>query len=541
MANFKGTGSKDALTGTSEADVIAGNGGRDVLVGAGGDDVMHGGGGDDRMSGDAGNDVMFGSNGSGGKVDMTKFTIAEAVKGVVTFDYESAGYKNALGMYKIGADGKIFDVKVLFANASLKGSGGDLIGGKSSVGVDLNAGDRVGFFVVPNGFAQKEMDKLLSDTKGSFKFVDAKGNAGNVNTASELKLVHVNAGGKETDIKSQYGTSVFHSARGAEGGLNGDHYKHVIGDADTSKGTVKIGFEDLWKGGDKDFDDSVFTFSIGATNAALLAKDSKPSTKSTDDDVMSGGDGADRMMGMAGNDTMDGGNGNDAMWGNSGNDVIDGGAGDDKIAGGSGNDVLRGGAGNDHMRGDTGNDRFVADEGNDTIIGGAGFDTIDFSAAKVGVTVDLNAHVASGLGNDTIWGVEHVLGSAFNDKLSGDKGANVLAGGAGDDVLRGRGGADKLSGGEGDDTFVWFAKDVVDAKGRSLGVDVITDFSQGDQLDLRNIFGGKFEDDSVVIKDDGKSSHVYAKIGGAHVEVAVLEGYSGHNAAELMKDGMLLV
>jgi serralysin len=541
MANFKGTGSKDALTGTDKADVMAGNGGRDVLVGGGGDDVMHGGGGDDRMAGDAGNDVMHGSNGSGGKVDMTKFTIAEAVKGVVTFDYESAGYKNALGMYKIGADGTIYDVKVLFSNASLKGSGGDLVGGKSSVGVDLKAGDRVGFFVVPNGFAQNGMDKLLADTKGSFKFVDAKGAAGNVNSTGELKLVHVSDAGKATDIKSQYGTSVFHSARGAEGGLNGDKYKHVIGDADTSKGTVKIGFEDLWKGGDKDFDDSVFTFSIGSTNAALLSKESKPSTKSSDHDTMSGGDGNDQMMGMAGNDTMDGGAGNDAMWGNSGNDVLNGGAGDDTVSGGSGDDVLRGGDGNDALRGDTGNDRFVADAGNDRIVGGAGFDTIDFSEAKAGVSVDLNAHTASGLGDDTIWGVERVLGSAFADKLSGDKAANVLAGGAGDDVLRGRGGADKLSGGEGDDTFVWFAKDVVDAKGRSMGVDVVTDFEQGDRIDLRNIFGGKIEDDSVVIKDDGRSSHVYAKIGGAHVEVAVLEGYSGHSAAEMMKDGMLLV
>ncbi len=541
MATFKGTGSKDALTGTGEADAMAGNGGRDVLVGNGGDDVMHGGGGDDRMSGDAGNDVMFGSNGSSGKVDMTKFTIAEDVKGVVTFNYESAGYQNALGMYKIGADGTISGVTVLFANASLKGSGGNLIGGKSSVDVDLKAGDRVGFFVVPNGFAQKDMDKLLSDTKGSFKFVDAKGNAGNVNTSSELKLVHVAANGKEADIKSQYGTSVFHSARGVEGGLNGDHYKHVMGDVDTSSGTVKIGFEDLWKGGDKDFDDSVFTFSIGSTNAALLAKEAKPSTKSSDDDLMTGGDGADTMMGMSGRDTMDGGNGRDAMWGNSGDDVMDGGAGDDEIAGGAGNDVLRGGAGNDMLRGDTGDDRFMADEGNDAVVGGAGFDTIDFTEAKAGVKVDLNAHVASGLGDDTIWGVERVLGSAFADKLSGDKGANVLVGGAGDDVLRGRGGVDTLSGGEGDDTFVWFAKDVVDAKGRSLGVDVITDFKQGDRIDLRNIFGGKVEDDSVVIKDDGKNSHVYAKIGGAHVEVAVLEGFHGVSAADMMKDGMLLV
>lgn len=541
MANYTGTGSKDTLTGSDANDVMTGNGGVDALSGGGGSDVMFGGGGDDRLAGDAGNDVMFGSSGLGGKADMSKFTIAEDVKGTVTFDYELAGYKNALGMYKIGADGTIYDVQMLFANASLKGSGGDLVGGKSSVGVDLKAGDRVGFFVVPNGFAQNGMDKLLSDTKGSFKFVDGKGGVGNVNSTSELKLVHVSDKGKATDIKSQYGTSVFHSSGAGDGGLNGDKFKHVAGDIDTTSGTVKIGFEDLWKGGDKDFDDSVFTFSIGTTNAALLAKEGGRPGRTSDDDVMSGGDGNDKMLGMAGNDKMDGGSGNDAMWGNSGNDIISGGDGDDRVVGGSGNDVLRGGSGNDVIRGDSGADVVFAGAGDDAINGGSGFDTLDFSEVKNGVVVDLNAHSATGAGNDKIWGMEQVVGSQFDDRISGDKGVNFLLGGAGEDVLRGRGGADVLAGGEGDDTFVWFAKDVIDGKGQSLGIDVVRDFEVGDRLDLRNVFGGKAGDDLVVIKDDARGAHVFANIGGVHVEVAVLEGWQGHTAADMLKDGMLLV
>jgi Ca2+-binding RTX toxin-like protein len=541
MALLTGTGSKDALTGTDDQDVLAGNGGGDVLVGGGGEDVMHGGGGDDRLSGDAGNDVMFGSSGLGGKVDMSKFTIAEDVKATVTFNYESAGYKNALGMYKIGADGTIYDVQVLFANASLKGSGGDLVGGKSSVGLDLKAGERIGFFVVPNGYAQRGMDKLLSDTNGSFKFVDSKGNAGNVNGGSELKLVHVSDKGRETDIKSQYGTSVFHSVAGADGALNGDKFKHVSGEVDTINGTVKVGFEDLWKGGDKDFDDSVFTVSLGSTNAALLAKESTGSAKSSDNDVMVGGDGDDRIMGMAGDDTVDGGDGNDQLWGNSGNDAIDGGAGQDKLAGGAGNDVLNGGAGDDNIRGDSGNDVIVADDGNDVINGGSGFDTLDFSLVGNGVEVDLNAHRASGAGHDTITGIEAVIGSDFADRLIGNKNANVLSGGDGDDVLRGRGGADTLAGGDGRDTFQWFAKDVVGANGQSLGVDLIKDFQVGDRLDLRHVFEGGAGADSVLIRDAADGAHVFANVGNALVEVAVLEGWQGHSASDMMKDGMLLV
>ena len=71
----------------------------------------------------------------------------------------------------------------------MKGSGGDLVSGKSSVGLDLVAGDRLGFFVVPDGFSQKGMANLLDDAKGGWKFVDAKGNPGNVDGGKELKLV----------------------------------------------------------------------------------------------------------------------------------------------------------------------------------------------------------------------------------------------------------------------------------------------------------------------------------------------------------------
>ena len=50
--------------------------------------------------------------------------------GSVTFEGETAGYQNAIGMYKIAADGTISDVKILFANGSVTGSGGDLKAGR---------------------------------------------------------------------------------------------------------------------------------------------------------------------------------------------------------------------------------------------------------------------------------------------------------------------------------------------------------------------------------------------------------------------------
>ncbi len=531
-----------SVQGSDSNDLQFGGGRNDTMAGNGGNDRMHGGGGNDAMSGGTGDDVMFGESGRGGRADMTKLSVAESMHGSVTFNSESAGYKNALGMYKIAADGTIHDVSILWANASLKGSGGNLLANQSNVGFELAAGERLGFFVVPDGYSQKEMAKLLEDQKGSFKFTDAKGNPGNINAGAELKLVHVSEKGGESVIKSTYGTSVFHSVDNGSMGLNGDKLNHVVAKVDVATGAVRIGFEDLKGGGDKDYDDSVFTLNLGSTNAALVSKIAVAKVAGTKDDVMSGGDGNDTMFGMSGHDRMDGGAGNDRMWGNSGNDVLMGGDGNDDLRGGSGDDELHDGAGNDRVRGDSGNDRIVAGEGDDSYVGSAGFDTVDFSGAKAGVMVDLNAHVATGMGTDKLDGIEAVVGSAFNDTIKGDKAANTLDGGAGDDVLRGLGGADKLIGGAGHDTFAWHSKDVIDG-GKHKGVDTIVDFSKEDVLDFSKLLAGQkwsSIDDVVAIKDDGKSSHVYANLGGQWTEIATLEGFTGHTATDMLKDGMIL-
>ncbi len=577
MSVINGTGSQETLVGASEADIIFAEGGNDVVKGGAGDDRIHGGGGDDLLIGNAGNDIIFGAATAGGRVDMDKFRIFEDTTAEITFMGESAGYKNTLGMYKIAADGTIYDVEIVFANASLKGSGGDLVSGESSVSVDLKAGDRVGFFVVPNAFAQSGMAKLLSDESAAFKFVDANGAAGNVNNGGELKLVQVDAKGMETVVKSAYGTSVFHSYGGAEAGLNGDRFDHVKGNVDVATGKVEIGFEDLWKGGDQDFDDSVFTIDIGQTNAALLPKEGTGAPASSDNDVILGGQGDDQLFGMRGDDLIKGGAGDDRIWGNSGDDDLRGGAGDDEIYGGSGNDILRGGAGNDYLEGNSGDDDlrggegddeiwgnsgndvirdgagndkvyggsgddiFIAGDGDDYYEGGSGFDTLDYSASKVGIVADLSKHTVTGFGNDEVWSVERLVGSRFDDEIKGDKRDNVLEGGRGDDVIRGLGGADTLTGGKGNDTFVWFAKDIVDEKtGEHLGVDRITDFEVGDVIDLHELFKGqKFDNVSDVVRiADGKNgAMVSVKLGEGFVDVVTVDGVS---ADDLLSQGLIL-
>ncbi|MBL8884128.1 MAG: DUF4114 domain-containing protein [Hyphomicrobium sp.] len=572
-----GNNSANKIEGDDHDSVIFGEGGNDVLIGNGGNDRVHGGAGDDDMSGGDGNDTMFGAATVGGKVDMTKFRITEDTTAKVTFNSETADYKNALGFYKIAANGTISNVQIMFANASLAGSGGNLVANVSSLDVALKAGETIGFFIVPNGYSQSGMASLLSDKTATFKFVDASGKPGNVNAGSQLKLVQVAKNGTETVVKSAYGTTVFHSVDDGTKGLNGDGMKHAVGTVDNINGTVKIGFEDLKGGGDKDFDDSVFTVSIGTTNSALLAKEATKVSRSTDNDKMTGDNGDDVMFGMAGDDKMDGGAGNDRMWGNAGNDDMSGGDGNDDVRGGkgddhlmggagddhlagntgndtieggngndvlmgdSGNDVLDGGAGNDSMVGGSGDDRFYGGAGDDTISGGSGFDTLDYTkVASGGVNIDMSKHIAtgSGIGHDTISGIERVIGTNFADIIKGSKDANVIDGGAGNDVIRGLGGADTMTGGSGKDTFVWGLKDV------GSGVDHITDFGAGDKLDLHELLKGqKFGSISDVVKvsDAAAGSTVSVKVGTAMVDVVVLDNVHTTSAIELQKAGMILV
>lgn len=127
----------------------------------------------------------------------------------------------------------------------------------------------------------------------------------------------------------------------------------------------------------------------------------------------------------------------DVLTGTAGVDVLDGGVGDDALDGGLADDTLIGGA------------------GADSLTGGGGIDTSSHAGAAASVRADLE-FAAFSLGEaagDTYLSVENLTGSAFNDDLRGDGGANTLVGGEGRDFLTGRLGDDTLIGGDGNDVL----------------------------------------------------------------------------------------
>ncbi len=175
--------------------------------------------------------------------------------------------------------------------------------------------------------------------------------------------------------------------------------------------------------------------------------------------------GNDTVRAGGGNDTIFGGDGNDSLRGDAGNDVVHGDAGNDTVRGDAGNDLLFGGTGNDLLRGGDNDDTLIGGDGADTLQGEDGNDTASYVTSGTGVSVTINGSANTGgdAAGDTLSGIENLIGSAFNDVLTGDgaanrieggDGADLISGGAGNDTLIGDSGDDTISGGAGNDSMV---------------------------------------------------------------------------------------
>ena len=156
--------------------------------------------------------------------------------------------------------------------------------------------------------------------------------------------------------------------------------------------------------------------------------------------------------------------------------VIEGDAGSETIVGID--DGIR-----EVLSGLDGNDTLEGREGSDSLRGGDGFDLASYASAPVGVTASLHSqNLNTGHANgDDYHSVEGLLGSPFDDTLTGDIGPNVLDGREGNDTLTGRFGHDALVGGLGEDTAAFL---------QNLGQYTVEDF--GDRVRVSGPDGGDF-------------------------------------------------
>ncbi|RDI60779.1 calcium-binding protein [Microvirga subterranea] len=252
------------------------------------------------------------------------------------------------------------------------------------------------------------------------------------------------------------------------------------------------------------------TFLAGSGNDSMEGGDGADTfSAGLGDDTAEGGAGNDTMIGGAGQDSLSGGADNDDISGGDDDDILAGGAGADKLSGGSGfdtadyrgsgfavtihlsadsttpgtgsggdaegdtlssiervygstkDDSLYGSTSVDVLDGWTGNDTLVGGGGADYLLGNGGFDTADYSASGAAVSIVLNSDQAlfgTGSGGDAegdqLNSVERVIGSLFNDTLTGGTGPEWLEGNDGADTISLNSGNDTALGGRGDDTLL---------------------------------------------------------------------------------------
>ena len=376
---------------------------------------------------------------------------------------------------------------------------------------------------------------------------------------------YITAGAGDDQIKAQDGNDIVFAGDGDDtvlGGKGNDELHGANGD-DTLKGSSGVdklygeagndtlrggNGNDLLNGGAGDDDlsggkDNDGFFGGGGND--YIKGDSGNDTAFGDggDDILIGGSGLDTLYGGSGRDTLKGGSGDDKLFGgndddvlkgNSGNDRVFGDSGNDQLFGQKGNDILDGGLGNDSISGGSGNDTIFASTGLDTIDGDGGYDTLDFSNITAGVDINASSKQASGPVTTSFDSIERFIGSDFADTFRGSDKVNTFEAGAGNDTIRSAGGADVLTGGQGDDTYIYFARDVVDGNGVNRGVDTITDYAQGDIIDVRDIAKGDANAVSLSVGSQGVT--VSALIDGTFQDVAVLGGVQDVNSVSVMID-----
>ena len=191
---------------------------------------------------------------------------------------------------------------------------------------------------------------------------------------------------------------------------------------------------------------------------------------------------------------------------------------------------------------------FAVSQGNDSIDGGGGVNTLDASAFGEAVSVDLSAGtLQDGDGdNQTLANIQNVIGTAYNDTLTGDDGDNSLQGGDGSDRFMASGGNDTLDGGAGFNTG--------DLSGASTGI--YADLNDGDVHDqigdfqswsnIQAVQGSAYDDtllgddnDNLLVGGDG-SDDIHGAggndtlMGGAGDDT--LDGGDGTNTADYSGD-----
>ncbi|MEO1641947.1 MAG: calcium-binding protein, partial [Pseudomonadota bacterium] len=377
------------IFGDDDAETITGSAIADFISGGAGDDTLNGFDGNDTIEGGAGADILNGGNGND------------------TLSYASSDARVSIHLGRL--------------TASEGHAEGDTISGfENAIGSDFN--DSLAGSAGNNILDGGDGDDNLNAGRGRDTLIGGNGN-------------DILTGGGDNDILiGGAGDDSLNGANGSGSGAGtgdiavfaGNRADFVVGvsaSGQTRVGDIRTngteGVDQLRLISNLQFDDGTFLTADEVDTTIILGRNGN--------DTIALDGAAIQLFGFGGDDTLTGNDLNNDIQGGDGDDVIEGGLGDDTMDGGDGFDTLSYAS-------------FVAADG----VTGLTINTTFFSTA----TFD-----AGPLGTDSIRNFEALVGSAFNDTLTGD--FDLIDGGAGDDTLQitpGIGVPDFI-GGEGIDTF----------------------------------------------------------------------------------------
>ncbi|MCC1494027.1 S8 family serine peptidase [Cognatishimia sp. F0-27] len=576
----------DSLDGGSNNDTLHGGGGNDSLDGGSNSDTLRGGDGNDTLVAGFGADLFDGGDGTdllqiaGSDVGTSSFSFdINLLTGVDTFGNSYVSIENVdAGDGNDRIVGNVADNVITggIGNDTLEGGvGSDTLDGGLGLNTLSYAGSNEAVTVFlsvagSGGHAVGDVISNFTNVIGSahgdtIDLLGAAGVAGNV----------VHAGGGDDVIVARRGRDAVYGEAGEDtiaafagdntaleiidGGTETDTYELLDGGVDNLRDDVVISVERVNFAQGDGFDATLqVTAGTLAANFQEFAADARVGgsaiieiemgaqttldlstrtitgldqpgdqiriTGDADDENIRGSSIRDVIAGNGGDDTIEGGPGADALDGGvddsdtlsyanssagvtvgldpltqgnpSGGDAtgdsisnfenLIGSAFDDTLTGDDNANTLSGGSGQDQLFGNDGGDRLNGGDENDTLDGGLGDDTLDGGAGLnqvqydtgSAVVVDLEAGTAvRAQGSDTLFNIQHVLGSEEDDRLLGsNSGGDELIGLSGDDTFAGRGGNDTMHGVQGENLYYV-----------SSGDDMIIGGTEGDTLSFQYV------------------------------------------------------
>jgi Ca2+-binding RTX toxin-like protein len=426
------------LTGTGGNDTLAGGNADDLLQGLGGDDVLYGGKGNDTL--DGGTHGLFGDTAdyTGAYVGI----VANLVTGIASDD--QGGTDTLINIQNIFSDhGNDFLVGDDNDNLFMPRGGDDTVqggGGSDTISyADDYAGDNINLQTgtVTGQFVGHDSLESIENVIGT-----------DYNDVIQLSDESGSADGRDGD-DSITGGAGDDTLRGGAGNdtIDGGGGFNIVTYADaTSSGIAGT------KGVVANLATGVVTDNWGNTDHVSNVQEIIGTRY---DDTLVGGNAANNALevfvGGLGADSIDGGSGWDRVLytsSTSGINValttgtaIDGLGSTDKL---TGIEEIWGSPFADVIKGGSAAESFEGAGGNDTMDGGLGIDAVTYMSSPAGVVVNLKTGTASDGwgGTDTLANFEKVVGSSFDDLITGTDGSDTLTGGLGNDTLDGGGGTD---------------------------------------------------------------------------------------------------